>query len=82
VQRGGDYKANYSSIEGYVAAKVMVEGLRRAGKGANRDALINGLESVQNLDIGGLMVNYGPRNHVASHFVDLTMLTAYGGVRV
>jgi branched-chain amino acid transport system substrate-binding protein len=83
VQRGGaDYKANYSSIEGYVAAKVMVEGLRRAGKGANRDALINGLESIQNLDIGGLMVNFGPRSHVASHFVDLTMLTAYGGVRL
>jgi hypothetical protein len=28
------------------------------------------------------MVNYGPRSHVASRFVDLTMLTAYGNVRV
>jgi ABC-type branched-subunit amino acid transport system substrate-binding protein len=83
VQRGGaDYKANYSSIEGYVAAKVLTEGLRRAGKGATREALIAGLESIQGLDIGGLMVNYGPRSHVASRFVDLTMLTAYGGVRV
>ena len=79
---GGEHKANYSSIEGYVAAKVLVEGLRRAGKGANREALITGLESIQNFDIGGLMVNYGARSHVASHFVDLTMLTAYGNVRV
>jgi ABC-type branched-subunit amino acid transport system substrate-binding protein len=79
---GGDYKANYSSIEGYVAAKVLVEGLRRAGKGATREGLIAGLESIQGVDIGGLMVNYGPRSHVASRFVDLTMLTAYGNVRV
>jgi ABC-type branched-subunit amino acid transport system substrate-binding protein len=82
VQRGGaDYKANYSSIEGYVAAKVLVEGLRRAGRAATRDALIAGLESIQGFDIGGLMVNYGAKSHVASHFVDLTMLTAYGSVR-
>jgi ABC-type branched-subunit amino acid transport system substrate-binding protein len=79
---GGENKANYSSIEGYAAAKVLVEGLRRAGKGATRETLINGLESIQNFDIGGLMVNYGPRSHVASRFVDLTMLTAYGNVRV
>ena len=65
-----------------MAAKVLVEGLRRAGKGATRESLINGLESIQSFDIGGLMVNYGPRSHVASHFVDLTMLTAYGNVRV
>jgi ABC-type branched-subunit amino acid transport system substrate-binding protein len=83
VQRGGaDYKANYSSIEGYVAAKVFTEGLRRAGKGATREALIAGLESIQGVDIGGLMVNYNARSHVASRFVDLTMLTAYGNVRV
>ena len=79
---GGEHKANYSSIEGYVAAKVLVEGLRRAGKGANREGLINGLESIQSFDIGGLMVNYSARSHVASRFVDLTMLTAYGNVRV
>jgi ABC-type branched-subunit amino acid transport system substrate-binding protein len=83
VQRGGaDYKANYSSIEGYVAARLFVEGLRRAGKGATRDALINALESIQGLDLGGFLVTYGPRDHVASQFVDLTMLTEFGGVRV
>ena len=29
---GGDHKPNYSSMEGYVAAKVFTEGLRRAGR--------------------------------------------------
>jgi ABC-type branched-subunit amino acid transport system substrate-binding protein len=83
VQRGGaDYKANYSSIEGYVAAKVFAEGLRRAGKGATRDTLIAGLESMQGVDMGGFVVNYSARRHVASQYVDLTMLTEFGGVRV
>jgi len=83
VQRGGaEYKANYSSMEGYVAAKVLVEGLRRAGKAATRDQLIAGLESMQSVDMGGFLVNYSARRHVASQYVDLTMLTEFGSVRV
>jgi ABC-type branched-subunit amino acid transport system substrate-binding protein len=83
VQRGGaEYKANYSSMEGYVAAKVFAEGLRRAGKGVTRDMLITALESMQSVDMGGFLVNYSSRRHVASQYVDLTMLTEFGGVRV
>jgi ABC-type branched-subunit amino acid transport system substrate-binding protein len=83
VQRaGGDNKPNYSSMEGYVAAKVFVEGLRRAGKAPSRDALINALETVQSLDLGGFVVGYNGRGHVASRFVDLSMLTDDGRVRV
>jgi branched-chain amino acid transport system substrate-binding protein len=83
VQRaGGDNKPNYSSMEGYVAAKLFLEGLKRAGRAPNRDALIGGLESVQNIDLGGFVVGYGGRTHVASRFVDLSMLTDDGRVRV
>jgi ABC-type branched-subunit amino acid transport system substrate-binding protein len=79
---GGDNKPNYSSMEGYVAAKLFTEGLRRAGKAPNRDSLINALESVQSLDLGGFVVGYGTRSHIASRFVDLSMLTDDGRVRV
>ncbi len=66
VQRaGGDHKPNYSSMEGYVAAKLFVEGLRRAGRSPSRDSLIAGLEAVQSLDLGGFNVGYGSHNHVA-----------------
>ena len=37
---GGNATPNYSSMEGYVAAKVFCEGLRRAGGNASRDALV------------------------------------------
>jgi len=79
---GGEHKPNYSSMEGYVAARIFAEGLKRAGKGANREALIAALESIQGFDLGGFLVTYGARDHVASQFVDLTMLTEFGGVRV
>jgi ABC-type branched-subunit amino acid transport system substrate-binding protein len=79
---GGDNKPNYSSMEGYLAAKLFVEGLRRAGKSPSRESLINALETVQGLDLGGFVVGYGGRSHVASRFVDLSMLTDDGRVRV
>ena len=42
---------------------------------------INGLESIQNSNFGGFTVDFGPKDHVASSFVDLSMLTEDGKVR-
>ena len=78
---GGDARPNYSSMEGWLAAKVFSEGLRRAGRNPTREALITGLESIQGASFGGFNVNFGPREHVASRFVDLSMLTEDGKVR-
>jgi branched-chain amino acid transport system substrate-binding protein len=78
---GSDAVPNYSSMEGYLAAKVFAEGLKRAGRNPSRDALINGLESIQGANFGGFNVNFGPKEHVASRFVDLSMLTEDGKVR-
>ena len=76
---GADAQANYSSLEGYVDARVFVEGLRR-GRTNTREALMTGLESLQNVDFNGFNLNFG-REHAASHFVELSMLTGDGGVR-
>ena len=78
---GGDATPNYSSMEGYLAAKVIAEGLKRAGRNPSHDGLINGLESIQNANFGGFSVNFGPKEHVASRYVDLSMLTEDGKVR-
>ncbi|MFY9511561.1 MAG: ABC transporter substrate-binding protein, partial [Rubrivivax sp.] len=80
AQAGGDATANYSSMEGYLAAKVFTEGLRRAG-GSTRDAFITGLESLQRHDFGGYQVSFSARDHQGSSFVDLSMLTGDGKVR-
>jgi branched-chain amino acid transport system substrate-binding protein len=81
AKAGGGARPNYSSMEGYVAAKVLAEGLRQAGRSGSRDGLIAGLESLRGWDLGGLRVDFGPNDHVASHLVDLTMLTDDGKVR-
>jgi branched-chain amino acid transport system substrate-binding protein len=78
---GSDAKPNYSSMEGYLAAKVFAEGFRRAGSSPTRESLITGLEAIQSTNFGGFNVNFGPRNHTASNFVDLSMLTEDGKVR-
>ena len=71
---------SYTSLEGYIAAKVMVEALRRGGD-ASREALIKALESMRNVDVGGFSVSFGPDNHNASTFVELTVLNKKGEVR-
>jgi ABC-type branched-subunit amino acid transport system substrate-binding protein len=78
---GNGASPNYSSIEGYVAAKVLAEGLRRAGRNPTRETLIAGLESIQNTNFGDFNVHFGPHDHAASKFVELSMLTEDGKVR-
>ena len=78
---GGDAQANFSSMEGYLAAKVFAEGLRRAGGKPTGDSLISALESIDNQQFGGFSVSFSSKNHVASNFVELSMLTGDGRVR-
>jgi branched-chain amino acid transport system substrate-binding protein len=65
---------NFVSLEGFVNAKVLVEGLRRAGKAPTREGLIAAVESMDPFDLGGLSVNYGPGNHVGLHRVWFTRI--------
>ena len=78
---GKDAQANFSSIEGYVAAKVLVDGLRRGGAKISRESLIAGLEGMGSQSLGGFSVSFSPTDHVASSFVELSMLTGDGRVR-
>lgn len=77
----GAVQANFSSMEGFVAAKVVAEGLRRGGQKAGREGLITGLESMGNLSMGGYNVNFSRSEHVASTFVEMSMLVGDGRVR-
>ncbi len=65
---------SYAAMEGFVAAKVLVEGLRRAGRNLTRESFIRALESMQKVDLGGLLISYSPNDHTGSEFVELTMI--------
>jgi branched-chain amino acid transport system substrate-binding protein len=77
----GAVNANFSSMEGYLAAKVLGEGLRRSNAKAGREGLIAGLESIGSQNFGGFSVNLSRSEHVASNFVELSMLVGDGKVR-
>lgn len=69
---------NFSSLEGYLAAKVLVEGLKRAGKSPTREKLVDALEDMGRVDLGGFVVSYSPTSHNGSQFVDLTIISKNG----
>ena len=77
----GAVQINFSSMEGYIAAKVLAEGLRRSGGKSNTDALITALESINGQPFGGFNVNFSHTNHAASSFVEMSMLTGDGHIR-
>ncbi len=65
---------SYTSLESYIAAKVLVEGLRRAGPQPTREKLLAALDTVSNYDVGGYLVSFSPSNHNGSSFVSLSIL--------
>ena len=71
---------NYSSMEGYVAAKTVAEALRRNPRGGP-EGLIDAMDSLRELNLGGFFVDFSPTKHTGSSYVDLTILSADGRVR-
>lgn len=79
LQKYGKGQApSYTSFEEFLGAKVLVEGLRRAGPNPTRARLIQALESINNFDLGGTRVSFAPGNRVGSRFVEVTVIGATG----
>jgi branched-chain amino acid transport system substrate-binding protein len=77
-ERNSPVAPSYSSMEGFIAAKVLVEGLRRAGKLPTREKLVAGLESMKAFDLGGMDVTYGPSLRAGTNYIDLTIIGKNG----
>jgi ABC-type branched-subunit amino acid transport system substrate-binding protein len=59
---------DYVSLEGYVAANVLIQGLKRAGPQLDTEKLIDVLENTRNFDLGlGANLGFGRAEHQASH---------------
>lgn len=74
------FAPSYGGIEGYVAARVFTEALRRATN-LSQEGVVTALESLHDFDLGGFHVSLGPGRHTASHLVELTLLTVDGKIR-
>lgn len=64
---------NYSSLEGYANAMVLVEALKKAGANPTRASFTAALEGL-NIDLGGLKIGFSPTNHQGAKDVFLTVV--------
>ena len=78
AQAKGSTELSPAMLEGFAAAKVLVEGLRRAGAKPSRAKVQAAFEGIRKLDIGGLEVNYGPEDHTGLDFADLSIIGTDG----
>jgi len=68
-------KPNFVSLEGYLATKVFVEALKRAGKNLTREGFIDTVESIKGLDIqAGNKISFAKDDHQGSQTVYPTII--------
>jgi branched-chain amino acid transport system substrate-binding protein len=70
---------DYVSLEGYVAANVLIQALKRTGPQLDAERLIDTLEGMRDLDLGlGTALNFGRAEHQASHKIWGTVIDENG----
>jgi branched-chain amino acid transport system substrate-binding protein len=75
----GGEAPDYVSLEGYVAAQVLIEALKRAGPEPDTEKVVDALEAMRDFDLGlGAMISYGKSEHQGSHKVWGTQLNEDG----
>lgn len=65
-------------MEGFAAAKVLIEGLRRAGPKPTPAGLRDALAGMHKFDMGGLEISYSPADHSGLDFADLSIIDIEG----
>ena len=68
-------------LEGFAAAKVLVEALRRAGPKPSRERVVSALEGMRKFDLGGLEISFSPEDHTGLDFADLSIIGSDGKFR-
>ncbi|HEX4382754.1 MAG TPA: ABC transporter substrate-binding protein, partial [Myxococcales bacterium] len=72
-------KPDFISLEGYLSAQLLIEGLKRAGPDFTMESLVDTLESMRGIDLGiGAPMSFGMSEHQASHKIWGTVLDANG----
>ena len=66
------------SMEGYLAARMLIEGIRASGANFSRKGFVSALEKWNNKDMDGYSISFSDKDHVASSYVDITMIGKQG----
>ncbi len=72
-------KPDFISLEGYLAASLLIEGLKRAGRDFTMESFIDTLEAMRGVDLGvGAAMSFGMSEHQGSHKVWGTVIDGSG----
>lgn len=69
-----DVAVNYNSYGGYLAARFLIEVLRRAAPNISSDNIIRTIQGIRNFDLGGTLLNFSPTNHHGTNWVEITIV--------
>jgi ABC-type branched-subunit amino acid transport system substrate-binding protein len=70
-----------SQFEGFVHARLLVEGLRRTGRNLTTESFIKTMEEAGEISFGRFGVKYSPKSHNGSTYVELAIVDAEGSLR-
>jgi ABC-type branched-subunit amino acid transport system substrate-binding protein len=69
---------SYTSLEEFIAAKVLVEGIRRAGANPTAARVLAAMSTLTAYNAGGFPLSFSDTNRVGGRFVELTIINRYG----
>jgi ABC-type branched-subunit amino acid transport system substrate-binding protein len=72
---------DFVSLEGYLAGRLVVEGLRLAGPRPTRQGFLQALQAAETIDLGGFLLRYGDADNQGSDRVYLTVIDEQGRVQ-
>lgn len=72
---------SFSSLEGYLGARIAAEAVRRAGAQPTRASLLQALTDLGDLNLGGVYVSYKPDRRKGWGGVDLSIISATGALQ-
>ena len=78
MAQAGIQSPQVEHVEGYIAARVMLEALKRAGPKIDSAAVVKAMESLRNFDLGGYTVDFGPDKRDGASSIFLTMIARDG----
>jgi branched-chain amino acid transport system substrate-binding protein len=81
MKNAGIAELNYTNLEACIAAKVLVEAMRRAGPNVSRESLYKSLAGISTYDAGGYFVSFGNARRHGSSYVELAVIGKNGKFR-
>ncbi|HZZ91383.1 MAG TPA: ABC transporter substrate-binding protein [Usitatibacter sp.] len=75
-----DEPPSHLTLEGFLAAKALVEGMRRAGPAPGRESIVAAFRRIGRLDLGGVFADFTPEGRMRSPYVDIAMIRRDGSL--